>query len=127
MCYMRILFFALLIGSTQACAELAQPVWTASQPAWSQTVAKTQQGRRIVLLRDSCGWPGGAMRAQWIRPNDTMEWGCWGYTETGVQIQWAQGQHQHVDYADLAYWTGQDTQSLNFKTLHQRVWLLRNK
>jgi len=86
---------ALLSAGQVLAQDLARPALPA-QPAQAVTnlprtvIAVTRSG--LVLLRESCGWPGGAMRAYQIT-GDHVAWACWGYNETGIQFQWATGQH----------------------------------
>lgn len=100
----------------------------AAQPAPPQLVAQTvpPNALRIYLLTESCGWPGGAMRAQVITSARHMAWGCWGYNETGVQIQWSTGAAAWIDYAELWAWDGDFLRQMGYQTLHRRLWLLRN-
>lgn len=106
----------LLVGQVWAQA----PHTVVAQTGWPNP-------HRITLLTDTCGWPGGAMRAQWIRANRTIEWGCWGYNETGVQIQWSSGQQLWVDYLELYYLDERDwAQQMGYNRMHRRVWRLRN-
>ena len=128
---MRILFLALLLHSTLALAEqgeLARPVGPGPASTHTSIVAQTQwpNAHKITLLTESCGWPGGAMRAQWIQQGHRIQWGCWGYNETGVQIQWSSGPQMWVDFLDLFHWNQGLSQQLGYQTLHQRVLFLRN-
>lgn len=126
---MRILFALLLLTVHQVLAgELAQPMTPGPATTHNKIVAQTQwpNAHKITLLTESCGWPGGAMRAQWILPNRTIQWGCWGYNETGVQIQWSSGPQMWVDFLDLFYWHQGLARQLGYQTLHQRVLFLRN-
>ena len=99
-----------------------------AQPAPSQLVAHTTapNPQRVFLLTETCGWPGGAMRAQWIIHSGAIRWGCWGYNETGVQIQWSTGSHTHIDFLDLWAWDGNFLRQMGYQTLHRRVLFLRN-
>jgi hypothetical protein len=117
---MRILFALLLLHTAQAMAELAVPVAVPQPADWPHTVARTAH---YSLLSHGCGWPGGAMRAQWVRADRSIQWGCWGYNDSGVQIQWSTGHQTWVPWQDL--WTGSD-QAVTYQTLHQRVLFLRN-
>lgn len=113
---MRTLFIALLLIALL----LVGQVWAqAPQTVVAQTVWPSE--RRIALLTDTCGWPGGAMRAQEITPTRQIRWGCWGYNETGVQVTWSTGRTDHLDYlelwsADQSFW-----RQMGYNTLHQRV------
>jgi hypothetical protein len=80
----------------------------------------------ITLLSEPCGWPGGAMRAQWIRPGRSVFWGCWGYNETGVQIQWQDDSQAWIHYFELFYYDGAWNQQLGYNRLHNRLLFLRN-
>lgn len=99
-----------------------------AQPAPEQVVAQTgwPNPHRITLLTESCGWPGGAMRAQLITPSQHVVWGCWGYNQTGVQIQWQTSAHSWIDYAELWFWDGLFQRQMGYQTLHKRVLFLRN-
>jgi hypothetical protein len=121
MCCMRRLLLLFVLHTTQVQAQdLAVPV-TPPQ-AWQHLVARTAH---YNLLTDTCGWPGGAMRAQWLRPDRTIEWGCWGYNETGVQIQWSTGQQIWVPWTDLGL--GAEHHRTDYQTLHQRVAQLKGR
>ena len=100
----------------------------AAQPAPQQIVAQTglPNPHRITLLSESCGWPGGAMRVQLITPGQHVIWGCWGYNQTGVQIQWQTSAHTWIDYAELWAWDGDFLRQMGYQTLHRRVLFLRN-
>lgn len=115
---MRILLFSALLLVWQA--TLAQaPESVVAQTTWPNT-------KRIALLTDSCGWPGGAMRAQEITATRQIRWGCWGYNETGVQIQWSTGRTEHLDYLEL-YTPGDGVwRQMGYQRLHQRVLRLRD-
>ena len=121
---MRILFALLLVSTQVVAQDLATPVEAPVQAA-THTGIVAQTGwpnpHRITLLTESCGWPGGAMRAQWIKPDRRIEWGCWGYNETGVQIQWSTGRQIWVDYLELYYWDGSWSRQMGYQTLHKRV------
>jgi hypothetical protein len=124
---MRILLIALVLTNQVSATELARP--PRAQPAlsqnWTGIVAQTT-ATRITLLKETCGWPGGAMRAQLILPNRTIEWGCWGYNETGVQIQWSTGVQTWIDFWDLYFWHDKRPHQLNYKTMQRRLLFLRN-
>jgi hypothetical protein len=92
---MRMLIALLFMTQVQA-QDLARPVPKPAPPqAWPAdvpraVVAVNRSG--IVLLRETCGWPGGAMRAYHVSQG-RVTWACWGYTEAGIVFQWATGQH----------------------------------
>lgn len=130
-----ILFCLLIVTSAVQALELAEPVPVpvenpippqaqAPETVVAQTVWPSE--RRITLLTQSCGWPGGAMRAQEITATRQIRWGCWGYNETGVQVQWSTGRTDHLDYLEL--WTADQSfwRQMGYRTLHQRVLRLRN-
>jgi hypothetical protein len=113
---MRVLFCLLLVVG-QVWAQAPQTV--VAQARWPSNHA-------IHLLTDTCGWPGGAMRAQHTLPDRKIRWGCWGYNETGIQIQWEDLSQTHWDFLYFWYWDGWVHQQLGYQTLHQRVLFLRN-
>lgn len=111
---MRILFALLLLLSVDQVWAQA-PATVVAQTGWPNP-------HRITLLTESCGWPGGARRAQWIRADRSIHWGCWGYNETGVQIQWSSGQHLWIDYFELWYFDDRQwSQQLGYQRLHRRL------
>jgi len=107
---------------------LVMCVTAQAQPAAERLVAHTvaPNPERIQLLTESCGWPGGAMRAQLITQTNGLRWGCWGYNDTGVQIQWSTGYHSWISFADLWIWDGGFMRQMGYQTLHKRVLFLRN-
>lgn len=106
--------------NTVALVAVAQPPTTVvAQASWPNP-------HRITLLIDSCGWPGGAMRAQQILPGRHLRWGCWGYNETGVQVQWEDGRQEWIDYLELFIWEDGWHRQMGYGKLHRRVWHLRN-
>lgn len=132
---MRILFALVLMAAVPGWAtELARPTQEHQAPppqalAPQTVVAQTTwpTTRRITLLRDTCGWPGGARRAQEILPyTRQIRWGCWGYNETGVQVQWSTGRTDHLDFLDL--YIAQDGwwRQMGYQRLHDRLWHLDN-
>ena len=102
-------------------------VCVAAQPAPEQLVAHTvvPNPERIQLLTESCGWPGGAMRAQLITQTNAIRWGCWGYNDTGVQIQWSTGYHSWISFSDLWIWDGGFMRQMGYQTLHRRLYTLK--
>jgi hypothetical protein len=119
---MRTLFVTLLI----IVLFLAGQVW-AQAPQTTVATTSWPNPHRITLLTDTCGWPGGAMRAQWIQRDHTIRWGCWGYNETGVQVQWSTGQHMWIDYFELFYLDERDwAQQMGYNRMHRRLLFLRN-
>ena len=67
------------------------------------------------------------MRAQWIQQDHTIRWGCWGYNETGVQVQWSTGQHMWIDYFELFYLDEREwSQQMGYNRMHRRLLFLRN-
>ena len=66
------------------------------------------------------------MRAQQILPGRVIRWGCWGYNETGVQIQWEDHSQEWIDFLELWAPTVGISQQMGYQTLHRRVWQLRN-
>ena len=119
---------ALVCATTAQATELAKPPYDArtAQANWTQTVAQTRAGDTITLLTETCGWPGGAMRAQWVRPDRTLVWGCWGYNETGVQIQWSGRPQTWISFADLHYWHRNRSWHVDYTQMGQRLLFLRN-
>jgi len=114
---MRILLACLLLAVVVP--TLAQvPESVVAQTTWPTT-------KRIALLREPCGWPGGALRAQEITATRQVRWGCWGYNETGVQVQWSSGRTDHIDFLEL--WIPQDGvwSQMGYQRLHQRVHQLK--
>jgi hypothetical protein len=94
----KLLLIALVWSSHVAATELARPVlkplpaaWPADVPRAVVAVSVTRQ-EHTVLLRETCGWPGGAMRAYHAHQGRIV-WACWGYTEAGVTFQWSTGTH----------------------------------
>jgi hypothetical protein len=93
-CSMK-LAIALVFVALPVQAELAQPtpgpqVWPSHIP--QRVVAVTAD--QVVLLTDTCGWPGGARRAYQATATRLI-WACWGYTELGVQLTWQDGRQTH--------------------------------
>jgi len=107
---------------------LSWPVW--AQHNWApQTVvaqAKHPHPEAITLLLDTCDQATGTMRAQWVTRDRTVIWGCWGYNPTGVQVQWATGRTEFIDWFVLWYWHNGMLQQMGYQTLHQRVTQLRS-
>jgi hypothetical protein len=97
---MRKLLLIVLLWSSQATAtDLARPVYKPPPPqAWPADIPRSVVAVSVtavehtVLLRESCGWPGGAMRAYHAHQG-RITWACWGYTEAGVTFQWSTGTH----------------------------------
>ena len=59
------------------------------------------QGRqRTVLLADSCGWPGGALRA-YEESQGQIRWGCWGFDDRSIQIYWTESESITIPYKEL--------------------------
>jgi hypothetical protein len=96
---MRIII-ALLFATQVQATELARPprpapppaaAWPADIPRAVVAVSVTRQDH-TVLLRETCGWPGGAMRA-YRAEQGRIEWACWGYNETGLVFEWHTGTH----------------------------------
>jgi len=107
------LIVALLWSSQVAATELARPpappppppkAWPAHIPRAVVAVSVTAVDH-TVLLRESCGWPGGAMRA-YHAYQGRMTWACWGYTEAGIQLQWSTGQHTTMPWYAFRLNTG---------------------
>jgi hypothetical protein len=106
----------LLVGQVWAQA----PLTVVAQTSWPNPY-------RITLLNEPCGWPGGAMRAQWIQQNHRIEWGCWGYNETGVQVQWSTDQQVYIDFLELFYFDDRGWfQQMGYNRMHRRVLRLHN-
>jgi len=103
--------------------------WAQAQPVWAPptVVAQTSPPHpaQITLLVDVCDPGTGTMRAQWVTQDRTVIWGCWGYNPTGVQVQWATGRTEFVDWWLLWYYQNGQLQQMGYQTLHKRVAFLR--
>jgi hypothetical protein len=109
------LFIVLVFLIGQTWAQPLAPQTMVAQASWPNP-------HRITLFTDSCGLPGGAMRAQWIHRNHRIEWGCWGYNETGVQVLWSTDTTMYIDYFELFYWDEKGWyQQLGYNRLHRRI------
>jgi hypothetical protein len=102
----RLLLVALVWSSHVTATELARPPKPHVQPvaaAWPADIPRTVVAVSVtavehtVLLRESCGWPGGAMRAYHAHQG-RITWACWGYNETGVTFQWSTGTHTTMPF-----------------------------
>jgi hypothetical protein len=136
MCYMRILFTALLLHSTVVTAtELEQVIrnthqqWRAAQTTAPATVV-AQAGwphrENITLLTDTCGNRSDHLRAQWVTRDSTVIWGCWHYNPTGVIVDWNTGRTEHIDWFVLYHLDNTMPQQLGYQRLHERVAFLRS-
>lgn len=119
-------FLLLLAVATQAWAEPPRA------PAVVVAQALSDWGTRITLTVEDCGWGTGSMRVYQHGVNVPLfgtvglEWGCWGYNESGVQIRWDSGRQVFLDYLSLWGPGVALPQQMGYQTLYRRVWLLRN-
>jgi hypothetical protein len=118
---MRILLLIALLVAGPAAGELAQPIespatWPAHIPRTVVAVNVTARDH-TVLLRDTCGWPGGARRA-YHADQGRVTWACWGYTEAGVMFEWSTGQHTTMPFS--AFQTSSDTR-VTYAGLHTQL------
>lgn len=92
----------------------AQPREVIAQTSWLT-------GTQITLLRESCGWPGGARRAHARLWTGQITWACWGYNEAGVILHWQTGYQELIFVNEFYDFEQMPPRSLGYRSLHQLV------
>lgn len=109
-------------------ALLMSPVQAQTAPQTVVARAWTEWGTQMVMLAQDCGQGTGSRRAYQFVPRFrvmTIEWGCWGFDDAHIMVQWSDQRNQVLRYQD-AWYHWNPTHPVTYHGLYQTLLFLHN-